>query len=366
MTTSKEYVTLSISDVHLGHPKTPTDFIINNVWKYILTEENISKADRVVIVGDLFDRLLDFPADVITPIQLFMAMLIRKCEKYNTQLRVLEGTPGHDREQNKHFINIKEMLDSSVDLMYVRDVFIEHDIKSDKYFLYIPDEFRPTAAETYTVVLERLAELNIKQVDYAYIHGFTDLQVPKMVDAHNYETYSKIVKHAMFVGHDHHPRNYEKLFVQGSTDRLRQGEEEDKGAWLVVEKDNKLSSTFLINKGAAKYLTFHCKDMSEDNYLSIIETRLLDRPKITYCRLVISDEDIHNVWYKTLRKLYPDVSWAKESVEVDAIEYIPDTPTEHVAINANTVPELIKAKLITMGKDNDYINACIEYISRCV
>ena len=49
---------LVFSDVHFGHDKTPTEFIINNLNNLLSNYVDRKDIKAIFIAGDLFDRLL--------------------------------------------------------------------------------------------------------------------------------------------------------------------------------------------------------------------------------------------------------------------------------------------------------------------
>ena len=87
---------LVFSDVHLGHPRTTTEEIIDHLNAFFNDFTNFTDLDAIFIAGDLFDRLLDNHSDEYHRIVIWCAKLLQFCVKHNIKLRVLEGTPSHD------------------------------------------------------------------------------------------------------------------------------------------------------------------------------------------------------------------------------------------------------------------------------
>ena len=67
----------SISDIHLGHPKTTTEYIITNLNKYLNNDEFLSNLDILFFAGDVFDNLLNFNDEVITHIKMWIVLSFR-------------------------------------------------------------------------------------------------------------------------------------------------------------------------------------------------------------------------------------------------------------------------------------------------
>lgn len=171
----------SFSDVHLGHPKTPTVSILRNLRKAFPDTEETGKLDLIFIVGDLFDRLLDMPDPSVPEIKIWFHQFLRMCAKRDIVVRVLEGTPSHDWKQSWLMDSINTQSGYNVDLKYVTTLSIEHIERFGINILYVPDEWLPETDDTWKEVLQHLGQHNLDQVDYALIHGSFNYQLPPAV-----------------------------------------------------------------------------------------------------------------------------------------------------------------------------------------
>ena len=92
---------LVVGDVHLGHHQTSTESIVANLNKYCTTDDALRMADFLIIEGDLFDRLLNNADENLYIINQWITRILYKCRDHKVKLRVLEGTPSHDRKQSR-------------------------------------------------------------------------------------------------------------------------------------------------------------------------------------------------------------------------------------------------------------------------
>lgn len=169
----------SISDIHLGHPRTNTYLIVENLYKAFPDNEETAKLDLILLAGDVFDRLLTLPQEEVDAIQMWIAHLLYVCEKYNIILRVLEGTPSHDWKQSRQFANINAAMKKPANLKYVEVLSIETiEELGGLTVLYVPDEWNHDANVTRQQVIDLLKQHGLEKVDVACMHGAFDYQLP--------------------------------------------------------------------------------------------------------------------------------------------------------------------------------------------
>ena len=153
----KELRIASISDVHLGHRRTPASHILKNLKAAFPKGEETRDLDIIFIAGDLFDAILSFPDPVVEEIQDWMFAFIRMCASYNIVVRILEGTPLHDRNQSREFDVINRNLRAPANCKYQDTLCIEHIEALDINVLYVPDEWDVDTDRTWEAVQELLA-----------------------------------------------------------------------------------------------------------------------------------------------------------------------------------------------------------------
>ena len=109
---------LVLSDIHLGHNINTTENIINNLQLYFKDNyKEFSKLDMICIAGDVFDKLLvSSSIDFILSTE-WLTELIVFCKQHDIILRILEGTPSHDRNQSKVITSIIKKLNMRIDTL---------------------------------------------------------------------------------------------------------------------------------------------------------------------------------------------------------------------------------------------------------
>jgi DNA repair exonuclease SbcCD nuclease subunit len=304
----------SLSDVHLGHPNTHTTSILKNLYDTFPDSSETGDLDIIFIVGDLFDRSLVLHDPVVNDIKRWMYRLLRLCKKRDIALRILEGTPSHDRRQSKMFeiSNIEGKFD--VDLQYVDTLSIEYISKFDIHILYVPDEWAHETDDVWMQVTALLQRYQLTQVDFTLLHGAMDYQLPEFVKSpkHVTDRYLSITKKAVFVGHVHKPSQRQHLFAHGSFSRLAHGEEEAKGHWRCTftnSGDNKY--TFVENVNAAVYKTIDCNEMNIDAAMSKLDVASI-LPDKSNIRIVAERGNVIFNSLDTLRRKYPHVRWTTD------------------------------------------------------
>lgn len=296
----------SLSDIHFNHPNTPTEFIIRNINRYVFPDTPETRAlDIIFIGGDVTDSLMDFASNNAVAFRKWVSEFLRYCAKHDIMVRIIEGTPLHDWGQSIIFVEENENHEIGCDLKYFTDISIEHIARYNIDVLYIPDEARPTTHITWNVVQQLLLENGLEKVDFAIMHGAFGYQLPNIEEIkdkiHDEEKYCSIVRHYIFIGHVHQHRPNGKIIPNGSTDRLRHGEEDIKGHVRL----NKGEITFIPNLGAMRYITLEVPGMSADEIMDLVEKRLAGNDDIFQIRLLANTGDVAFGITKRLTSMYP-------------------------------------------------------------
>lgn len=343
---------LVLSDIHLGHNINTTENIINNLQLYFKDNyKEFSKLDMICIAGDVFDKLLvSSSIDFILSTE-WLTELIVFCKQHDIILRILEGTPSHDRNQSKVITSIIKKLNIELDYKYIDTLYIEHHNRLGIDILYIPDEYKHKAEDTYKEVLELLTERKLKKVDIAFIHGQFHYQLPmvKLDSSHNMEDYLNIVKYYISVGHIHTPSVYERIIAQGSFDRLAHNEEEDKGGVMITLTEKESSFKFVYNKNAMIFKTYRFDKESIEEITNILDKDLKKMKDKSNIRIISNSEEFLSNNIKDLRLRYPNVnikiekSKNKEENKFNIIEELPKIET--FSITKDNILDLITLEL---------------------
>lgn len=258
------------SDIHIGHARTKSKYILANLTKSIFEDRLLQRIDALFIAGDFFDKILDLSFEYLDETDMFIARLLEECAHHKVMLRVLEGTPSHDMHQNERFETIHKILGERCDFVYVDKLCVRWEEHIGANVLYVPDEWRDKAEDTFTEFKAAMAELSLESVDLAVMHGMFKHQVPNGIPVndsyHNEPDYMALVEEVIFIGHNHsHSVFGGKIISQGSFDRLAHGEEEPKGYVVVhINAGKDPDIFFVVNKGAQTYKTIELYGLSAE------------------------------------------------------------------------------------------------------
>ena len=366
----KTFKFLAISDIHLGHRKTPSSYITSNLMK-VINRDLLLELDMVIIAGDLFDHGIGYSDDDAVTIQHWLVNFLSLCGACNVAIRVLEGTPLHDRKQARHLKVIGQSSAFNVDLIYVDRVWVERNKEFSLDILYVPDEWHPDPDQTWIDVKEELSHNSINKVDLSVMHGFFEHQVPPMVSIkpHSNSRYEGITRRYVIVGHDHTPAFRGKIIAPGSFDRLAHKNSGKKGCWKVElsssGRDDKV--IFIENESAKEYITIDCSGLSFDAAIEkIVATKALIGAHI---KLKSYKTDSSLALLEWAKKNYFNYNWTLELINKDATTktgiYKPD-PTELLSLNKNSLPSLLRDKLKVLNVDGTILTRSDELIKELI
>ena len=302
---------LVLSDIHLGHNINKTELIVTNLSKFFLDyKKQLKDLNMIFLAGDIFDRLLVTSGKDFICATEWLTELILYCQKHSILLRILEGTPSHDWKQAKLISTIIEKFNIELDYKYIDTLAIEYIDKFNLHVLYIPDEYKNKAEDTYKDVLKLLKTHKLSQVDIGIFHGQFHYQLPiRLESSHDESSYLNIVKHYISIGHIHTCSIFDRILAQGSFDRLAHNEEEDKGGMLITLDDNLGNRfEFLPNRNAMIFKTI---SIDQDNLESILEYLDQELKKIksgSNIRLVTNHEEFLTKNIDTIRCRYPTLT----------------------------------------------------------
>lgn len=333
---------LFISDVHLGHSKTPTKLILRNLSRYAMPRtRETEKLDAIFINGDFFDQMLETTSDDNILIRAWVAQLIRYCKEHDIKLRILRGTRLHDWDQPYMFVEENENHQIGCDLKYISTVHIEHFEDWGINILYVPDEAHTTSAATWKEVQRLMDEKNLKQVQYACMHGAFPYQLPEMAEQsvlHDPVKYESIVEHYISIGHVHQFNPCSKIIPQGSFDRICHGDEGTKGH--VRLENNEV--IFVENPGAMRYLTLDVCGLDGDEIIDKVAIALKGHDDPARIRLRCNKGEIGAKMGRRLSDIYrfcefdqPDIikdtdKSAKKEVKAKRVSKLPSLTRENL------------------------------------
>lgn len=358
---------VSLGDVHLGHHQTPTAKIIENLDRYCTNDQVLKDVDMLIITGDLFDRLLHNADENLDLIHRWITRVLYRCAYLDVVIRIVEGTPSHDRGQSRFFVEQAANAKIEVDLHYATQLEIEHNERFGIDILYIPDKWRPDTAETLEEVRVLMHKKGLEQVDFAIMHGAFEYQLPSIVKepTHDSSAYLKLVRYFILIGHVHLVTQLERILAAGSYDRICHGEEGPKGYYDVrLRSETDYDIVFVQNKGAKRYDTLDCTGLDTKALNVKIRQSVDTLPKGSAIRLRCSAHDAAAGDIDGLKKQYPQFEWSlvidRDKVKKESVldTFMSMDMTEFIPIDESTIESLAQQELERQGLESDLISNC--------
>ena len=309
------------------------------------------------------------PSEDAGLIDIWISKFLRLCNRYNIIVRVLEGTPSHDRQQSDRFRIINDIHyandnKTAVDLLYIKTLSIEHIDKYNIDVLYVPDEWNHETSDTLIEVKELLASKNIKQVDYAVMHGGFDYQMGSVIKnniKHDSKEYLDLVKGLIFIGHIHQHSNCDRIYAGGSFDRLAHGEEETKGfLTATVNKDYSHEIVFVENTTARKFITVKCPYEDAELNLKRIDKHVKKLPSESFVRIETNKANaiVNNI--DTLKRKWPFFHWSvlakDKDIKDDTDIFSEDIIYTPMVIDKETIIPLVIDRISKLNINPDILD----------
>ena len=346
-----------ISDIHLGHAKNKAENIIRNLDKCFSNTKTLTGLDILFLAGDVFDELLHLDDPAVGHIKLWIARLLRRCHHLGIKIRVLEGTPSHDRKQSILFVTLNEINSKSgnnlCDLKYIDILDIEYFPDYDINVLYVPDEWGNGAQDCLDQVKAKLTEKNLAAVDLGIMHGMFAYQMGaglSHLPHHDEEEYLNIVLGPIFIGHVHRYSTYKRIIAQGSADRLSHGEEDPKGyIRAIINNDLTYTAKFIENKDAAIYktITINTEDITEA--LVYIDSEIRDLPIDSNIRIAANYANSILSNMSVIKDRWPQFIWSTKVLgkETKVSEVLIDHRNKYipVVLDRQTIKPLLLSRL---------------------
>lgn len=363
---------LVFSDVHLGHPSTPTSLTIESIQKNIWSRLAVKAINAIIFPGDLINNLLYLNNPVVEEIDAFMISTLHLAKANDISIIVLEGTPGHDRNQSKRFVTLNESCGIGADVLYVDKLDILYLEKFKMNVLFMPDKWPPHAAGAYEQVLEKLAEKNLEQVDMAIMHGCFHFQLPiQSTETHCEEDYLRIVKGPIIIGHDHTHKVWQRIIIPGSTDRLKHAEEEPKGfLHIQVFDDFSFDWDFIENKDAKIYKTVRCEGLTFEEAERKIHKEVNDLPATSHVRIITDKHGEVADAIKIVTDKYPFLVFKHEFPKPEScdnqIQVMNDKNWEYVPVllTKDSINDTLMKAAAEKFQDADMVSLVKEILNR--
>lgn len=355
----------TISDVHIFHARVLTTYIIETLQRLFKDDDETGELDYIIIAGDLFDRIRTLADDEVWDVMLFFSGFLEMCNRRNIRVRILEGTPSHDRNQS-NLVKMINMIknEDGADVRYIETLMIDYEEEFDFHMLYIPDEWHHDHNEIFRQVQEQLRLAGIDQVQIAVMHGMFEHQVPfgVKVDTHKASNYLPIVEWFITIGHVHTMSIMDRIYAQGSPERLTHNEEGPKGMFkFCVDLDKRdFTARFIENKKATPFVTLDLREETFESAREVVKTALEEIPR-GFVRLHLSSELFGEGILDALMSLTDkDITWAKkvdkQEKEEDTIDEMKNDIINLPKINDRTIVDLFREEAWTRTQDQSLLD----------
>lgn len=310
---------LTISDIHTLNKLTSTEFIADSLFHYFdgfKSTSPFAKLDIIFLAGDIFDYYEDSKSPNIALVMNFMKLLMGFCVKHKIKLRSVYGTPSHDWKQARLFAPIAAAFGDALDYKYTEELEIEIMEDLGISVLYVPDEWKNSAAKAKEDVQKALDDAGLEKVTLAIMHGMFDFQIPDLpIDhplKHDSKWYLEKVETYINIGHDHVFKTLDRILVQGSFDRIAHGEEGKKGG-IVCTLDPVLGNSFefVENKRAKIFKTITVKTRDIDQAAEQIKNVLKDIPNHSHIRISSTPDNPIFTVFNELKRSHPTLTFKK-------------------------------------------------------
>ncbi len=349
MKTSRELRIASLGDIHLNSKSTDTKNILEGLRAAFPHNAETDALDLICLNGDIFDSLMHMSDPLVFEIELWIVEFLRMCKLRNIVLRVLEGTPSHDRGQSRQFAVLNEACKIGADCRYVDNLEIEWISALGISMLYIPDEWRHDHDDIWAEVQNCLSENSLKQVDFIMMHGAFKYQYLEHLNlpAHEPRRYLAITKYQIFIGHLHKTSVYKTILAAGSFDRLCHNEEGPKGHFRLVvnlEDPTATTVTFVENHCATIYRTLDLTGVGLKVALTKIH-QAIEEIQSGHIRIRAFREDEISAHLPELIKAHPSIHWKQQLTTTATASKVQLERYQVVELTATNLPDLVATQL---------------------
>ena len=317
---NEKYIVAWSQDHHLFHRRLKTDNILDFLEHLVPESGPIAETMAMYVIGgDFWDHLYSnvYDDDYEKVVQ-YIAWRLKTARKQGYSVRVLKGTPSHDRDQSKLWKTINDVLEEPADLRYVDTLSIEHHPILG-HILYIPDNWKPSADEVWEDVCDELRKHNIEKVDWIFCHFAFKHQLPEIVreksnNLHDPERYSAICRKYIFVGHIHIRSHFLNIISASSVDKMTFGDDGLKGGLRAHCYSKHIDIEFVNNKHTRVMSTINVEKMTLDEIVNKLQSKIEKDGTYSSYRLVCSKTHEVNFNVKNLNTHFNPVEIVTEDI----------------------------------------------------
>lgn len=317
---------IQTGDIHLVHGRTPTWNVIRTLNYMFYENESLKDVDIVVIAGDVWESITTLSNSDAEMSRQWIRRFVEDCAANGVILRVLEGTPDHDRKQSSEFV----LHETTCNVRHITELCVEFIEPLGLWFLWIPDEIRINHEEIWKATCEVMAAAGLEKVHFAIVHGGFDFHFPPEwgIPAHDTKRYSSLVEYAVLCNHIHKAGHREKVWGPGSPDRLAHGEEGAKGYHRITVNvpNNSMELQWIENPYAWTYRAINVRGKTLEEIIPLARSVAEPLHAGAWVRLDNGDPTIMAGALVTLRQEIGHVQWEiknekKTKIVADKVMY---------------------------------------------
>ena len=360
-----------LGDIHFG--KKNDSKLYQDLQKYFIDyipefEKECGKLGMIVIVGDLFDRIIKMSETSSNYVLKFIESLCNISSEKGIYLRLIKGTKGHDFNQLNNFLH----LEANHPLFKIIHTREKECIEWGDYIyniLYLPEEYPENYNKYYNEYLNIKSDEN--KYDFIFGHGMIDFvaytgdenilrKIKRNEAIHKADTLDKICNYYTIFGHIHDLKEYkDKIYYTGSFERFSFADQEEKGyIVLSINPDDDYKEIYFIeNENASTYYILNLDEYefnSTEEKLTFIDEC---KNKYNYVKIIVPENEEN-------KELLKKVVSSEVSIQIknSVKEEIVDERFRFLINRELPVDESISKYIeITTGKklSNDIINKII-------
>ncbi len=309
-------------DQHCFHKRLGVDRVLDALRRAFPDDERTGELACLFYGGDFWDHEVPYTHPELPKVHDYIGWRLKSAAKRKYSVRVLEGTPSHDRGQCAIWESMNNALQEPADFKYINTLCIETHPKLGE-ILYIPDCWKPTTDEVWEDVCAAMKAKNLTMVDWVIMHGAFKHQVPEHLWAkmqlHDSNRYAEICRKYVLVGHVHIKSQYRNIISIGSIERLSHNEEEPKGSLRINCSEHGDEVLFQENTLARISTTIDLTDLSTEQAFEKVQEELskyiLPEMEDIAIRIMSKKTDAGHYLLPKLAQTYPMVEWTFKDVD---------------------------------------------------
>ena len=344
------------TDTHVGHRDVPTKLTLGSLLDALRKLPKPETINYLVCTGDFFDSGLAMPEADVLVIQIWTYDLAKWLVTNNITMLLLEGTATHDNNQSGL---IALTLNNAGAECHYFDA-ITYKSFPDLDLIAIPDSLPGGYKVSQEVARLEMQNANVESVTLALTHGMYDYQISKSlhdkIDTFDSGFFEGVVSKVVLNGHNHTGSTNGIITNTGSWGRYRHGEESAKGL-MDITIDSEVTMTFVENDKAQLFHTYTLLSSVEyDATTELIE--YLEKYKDVMAgniRVMFPHGMAILTVLSKVEEAYPTLFFKPERITEDKVETLVESKKRLVSaipINASTIIELTRSKLIEVGTED--------------